>query len=79
MMLRLKRYNLNVICQRGRDLYVADALSHAHLPFTEQAEYIDDYEVMVVDVLSPLRMEELKWETLADPLYLRGYHSIWND
>lgn len=29
---------------------------------------MDDCEVKVVEVLSSVRMEELKWETLADPL-----------
>ncbi|CAL8342460.1 unnamed protein product [Boreogadus saida] len=71
MMLRLQRYNLDVICKRGRELYVADALSRAHLPSTDQAEEMEEYEVMVVDVLSSHRVEELKRETLADPLCRR--------
>lgn len=68
MMLRLQRYNLNVICKRGRELYVADALSRAHLPSTDQAEEMEEYKVMVVDVLSSHRVEELRRETLADPV-----------
>ncbi|CAL8372375.1 unnamed protein product [Arctogadus glacialis] len=60
MMLRLQRYNLDVIYKRGRELYVADALSRAHLPSTDQAEEMEEYEVMVVDVLSSHRVEELK-------------------
>ncbi|CAL8258533.1 unnamed protein product [Boreogadus saida] len=60
MMLRLQRYNLNVIYKRGRELYVADALSRAHLPSTDQAEEMEEDEVMVVDVLSSHRVEELK-------------------
>ena len=71
MMLRLQRYNLDVIYKRGRELYVADALSRAHLPSTDQAEDMEEYEVMVVDVLSSHRVEELKRETLADPLCRR--------
>lgn len=71
MMLRPQRYNLNVTYKRGRELYVADALSRAYLPSTDQAEEMEDYEVMVVDVLSSLRVEELKRETLADPVCRR--------
>lgn len=55
MMLRLQRYNLNVVYKRGRELYVADTFSRAHLPSTDQAEDMDDYEVMVVEVLSSFR------------------------
>ena len=71
MMLRLQRYNLDVIYKRGRELYIADALSRAHLPSTDQAKEMEEYEVMVVDVLSAHRVEELKRETLADPLCRR--------
>lgn len=71
MMLCLQRYKLNVIYKRGRELYVADALSRAHLPSTDQAEEMEEYKVMVVDVLSSHRVEELKRETLADPVCRR--------
>ncbi|KAJ8365224.1 hypothetical protein SKAU_G00140550 [Synaphobranchus kaupii] len=71
MMLRLQRYNLNVIYKRGKELYVADALSRAHLPSTDQAEATEEYEVMVVDVLSSHRVEELRHDTLADPMCRR--------
>lgn len=52
MMLCLQHYNLNVIYKRGRELYVADALSRAHLPSTDQDDELEDYEVMVVEVLA---------------------------
>ncbi len=71
MMLRLQRYNLNVVYKRGKELYVADALSRAHLPSTDQAEVIEEYEVMVVDILSSRRVEELRRDTLADPMCWR--------
>ncbi|CAL8361892.1 unnamed protein product [Arctogadus glacialis] len=81
MMLRLQCYNLDVIYKRGRELYVADALSRAHLPSTDQAEEVEEYEVMVVDVLSSHRVEELKprkevW--LSQELDLRVFDS-WQD
>ncbi|CAL8341880.1 unnamed protein product [Boreogadus saida] len=44
MILRLQRFN--VIYKRGRELYVADALSRAHLPSTDQAEEVEEYEVV---------------------------------
>lgn len=71
LMLRLQRYNLDVIYKRGRELYVAVALSCAHLPSTDHAEEMEEYEVMVVDVLSSHRVEELKCEMLADPVCRR--------
>ena len=72
MILRLQRYNLNVIYKRGRELYVADALSRAHLPSTDQAEEVEEYEVMEADVLSLHRVEELKRE--AALRHERGTH-----
>ena len=68
--------NLDVIYKRGRELYVADALSSAHLPSTDQAEEMVEYEVMVVDVLSSHRVEELKRETFADPFCRRFCRSF---
>lgn len=38
---------------------------------SDPAEDMNDYEVMVVEVLSSLREEELKRQTLADPLCQR--------
>lgn len=52
MMLKLQRYNLNVIYKRGKELYLADMLSHAHLLSTERAETSEDYDVMRVEALS---------------------------
>lgn len=66
MMLKLQRYNLHVIYKRGKQLYLADALSRAHLPSTDWADTIEDYDVMTVEALSSRRIEELRQETQAD-------------
>ena len=50
---------------------LSDALSRAHLPSTDHAEEMEEYEVMVVGVLSSHRVKELKCETLADPVCWR--------
>lgn len=71
MMLKLQRYNLNVIYKKGKELYLADALSRAHLPSTDWAETSEDYDVMTVEVLSSRRMVELRQETQADYLCRR--------
>lgn len=66
MMLKLQRYNLHVIYKRGKQLYLADALSREHLPSTDWADTIEDYDVMTVEALSSRRIEELRQETQAD-------------
>uniref|UniRef100_A0A8C5WEL0 ribonuclease H n=1 Tax=Leptobrachium leishanense TaxID=445787 RepID=A0A8C5WEL0_9ANUR len=64
---KLQRYHLNVVYKRGRELYVADALSRAHLPTTENPGAAEAYEVLALDeVLSSRRIEELKQSTPAD-------------
>ncbi len=68
MMLKLQCYNLNVIYKRGKELYLADALSRTHLPSTDWDESSEDYDVMTVEVLSSRRIEELRQETQADHL-----------
>lgn len=69
MMLKLQRYN--VIYKRGKELYLADVLSRAHLPSTDWDETSEDYDVMTVEVLSSRRIEELRQETQADHLCRR--------
>ncbi|RXN39425.1 dynein heavy chain axonemal [Labeo rohita] len=71
MMLKLQRYNLNVVYKRGKELYLADALSRAHLPSTDGADTSEDYDVMTVEALSSRRTEELRQETRADHLCRR--------
>lgn len=48
MMLKLQRYSLNVIYKWGKELFVGDALSHAHLSSTEPPLSDDLLEVMTL-------------------------------
>ncbi|KAL1259036.1 hypothetical protein QQF64_009613 [Cirrhinus molitorella] len=69
MMLKLQCYHLNVIYKRVCELYVADALSRAHLPTKDTTEAIEDYDVLALEgVLSSRRIDELKQTTQADAL-----------
>ncbi len=67
MMLKLQRYSLNVIYKRGKELFVADALSRAHLSSTEPPLTDDLLEVMTLKVLSSQRTEELRSVIKSDP------------
>lgn len=60
MMLKLQRYDLDVMYKRGKELFVADALSRAHLPESEPPLMDDLLEVMTVQVLSSRRTDELR-------------------
>ncbi len=71
MMLKLQHFNLDVIYKRGKELYLADAVSCAHLPSTDWDETSEDYDVMIVEVLSSRRIEEQRQETQADHLCRR--------
>lgn len=72
-----------MIYKRGRELYVADALSRAHLPFTDTPDAIEDYDLLALEgVLSSRRIEELKQTTQADALCKRLMDTIltgWPD
>ncbi|CAL8285163.1 unnamed protein product [Boreogadus saida] len=54
-----------------KDKIVAELHRMTRLRVISHAEEMEEYEVMVVDVLSSHRVEELKRETLADPLCRR--------
>ena len=60
MMLKLQRYDLDVMYKRGKELFVADALSRAHLPESDPPLTDDLLEVMTVQVLSCRRTDELR-------------------
>ncbi len=53
--------------QRGKELFVADALSRAHLSSTEPPLTDDLLEVMTLKVLSSQRTEELRSVIKSDP------------
>ena len=66
MLLQLRKYNLQLVYKKGKELYLADALSRA---YPEEAREETEFEHDVTTVLSssPARMTELQRETLADP------------
>ncbi len=60
MMTKLHRYHLDVIFKRGKELFVADALSRAHLSTSDPQLTDDLLEVMTVQVLSSRRIDEIR-------------------
>ncbi len=60
MMMKLHRYHLDVIFKRGKELFVADALSRAHLSTSDPQLTDDLLEVMTVQVLSSHRIDEIR-------------------
>lgn len=64
MILKLQHYNPNVIYKKGRELYVAGALSRSYLPFTEHAEVDEKYDVMTVEVVFLKSSDTKHWQTL---------------
>ncbi|KAI4892374.1 hypothetical protein NFI96_010456 [Prochilodus magdalenae] len=68
MMLKLQRYNLTIFYKRGKKLYFAETLFHAHLPSCAYDEVTDDYDVLTIEVLLFHRVEERRRETMADLL-----------
>ena len=87
MMLQLQRYELEVHYKPGKDVPVADALSRAQLPGTEDADedLAADMEVMVHALgtslpMSVTRREEIQRATSQDPelqALLRIIRSGW--
>ncbi|KAL2083268.1 hypothetical protein ACEWY4_021041 [Coilia grayii] len=63
---RLQRYDLDVMYKRGKELFVADALSRAHLPESEPPLTDDLLEVMTVQVLPSRRTDELRDAVKSD-------------
>ena len=58
MLLKLQRYNINLVYKPGKELYIADTLSRAY----QQADEIDisdynEYDVMNIEVLSNTRLD----------------------
>lgn len=75
MLLRLLRYRLTVQYTPGKQMFVADTLSRAYLPFKASAdehELAEDIDVLVHSLLSDYpasinKMEQLREETAQDP------------
>ena len=69
MLLRIQKYNMTVKYKRGKELYVADALSRNYLKDTDENENKDDIQVCAVMCLpiAPARLQEILTETEKDP------------
>ena len=57
MLLRLQKFDLEVVYKKGTELYIADTLSRAYLPTTSCESEIDKEQVIVVDNRSPTEVE----------------------
>ena len=61
MMMKLQRYDLEVIYKKGTELYIADTLSRAYLDEAPRDEE-EEYDVLLVTSIAPVKMEQLKKE-----------------
>lgn len=68
MLLRLQKYNMTVKYKKGKELYVADALSRNFLKDTDENEDKDDIQVCAVMCLpiAAARLQEILTETEKD-------------
>ena len=64
MLLKLLRYNINLVYKPGKELNIADTLSRVYQQADESD--ISDYNVMNIEVLSKTRLDELQTETQKD-------------
>ena len=67
MLLRLQRYDINLVYRKGAQLYIADTLSRAYLSdSSSKSDETDDFEVMTVLAISDERKSELVEHTKND-------------
>ncbi|RXN21973.1 Transposon Ty3-G Gag-Pol poly [Labeo rohita] len=72
MMLRLQKYNFTITYKKGKQMYLADTLSHS--PRADPNKLYDDsadFEVMSVRHISSSRLNELQTHTAQDPVLQR--------
>ena len=62
MLLRLQRYDLNVVYKPGSELYVADALNRAYIDISSDDQLEEELEVCVVLPMSDERLLQLQDE-----------------
>nr|XP_054768172.1 uncharacterized protein K02A2.6-like [Lytechinus pictus] len=69
MLLKLQKYDCKLTYKRGKEMYIADALSRDFIPKSEVDEESQDIAVCMVDSLpmSAARRDELEKQTQADP------------
>ena len=59
MLFRLQKYNLHVKYKRGKDMFLADTLSHAHLPEVHVCEFSRELEAVSPADLLAMPAEQL--------------------
>ncbi|CAI5648726.1 unnamed protein product [Oreochromis niloticus] len=68
MMLRLQKYNFQMVYKKGSQMYLADTLSRAPTTSTDQhSDETADYEIMSIQQISSSRLTQLKEHTASDP------------
>ena len=81
MLLRLQRYNLDVKYKVGKQMFVADTLSRAHLPATSTCEFVNSLEEMDHTISLSLSAEQLlqiKHVSKDDPILQQLRETIRN-
>ena len=75
MIIVLQRYDLKITYKKGRELYVADALSRAYRTNDYMDIGEDEYHIMAISPASSTRLNELK-EVAADEVYQLPHKTI---
>ena len=78
MLLRLQQYDLEVSYQKGTELYVADTLSRAYQEIGPNDTLEEELEIHIVLPISTPKLNELREETLKDPVLQRLTKVILN-
>ena len=78
MIIVLQRYDLKIIYMKGRELYVADALSRGYREDDYMNSGEDEFHIMAVSPVSSVRLHELKEMAEQDEVYQLLRKSIRN-
>ena len=78
MLLALQKYNLEVKYKKGNELFIADALSRAHLDETGDDDDIFYVNIVTQSGLTNKQLEEIKENTLNDPIFQKLKEQIIN-
>jgi transposase InsO family protein len=77
LLLKLQSYRFNLVYKKGSDLFLADTLSRAYLPYKESdREDTQDYEIMSVLPISSKKLVELKEATAKDVTLQKVHRAI---
>ena len=58
ILMKLQKYNLEVIYKRSKNMHLADALSRVHIPGQNDPDESIQYEVLTVNPISPSKYTE---------------------